>query len=604
MKVWNCYNRKKDQKNQSTFQKLVIMGGLVFFVLLAAFLSTWRYLGRAVQESLRQARESLMEQMVGKFASYHQNIVQVATSMAYSPTVYACFFQDSAERVISNDEVSVVFSNTFLLDNSIEDIFLYDREREQIAGAGKELEELEGLAFLEEWKERTAYSGLFAMPGTNAPCYALYFPVFDLESEKYADQIGMCVLVIRAARLAEILTEAQRMPGGELYLADAGGQILAASGEMGRQSPEEGKDGAQRTAQAIAIGGFSLVYEGTEAALSQEVARNIGFIAAAYLLAALLVLWLLYICYRSMVRPIQEMDAFVQAVMSDPSLRIEVREQNEIGKVGQGLNLMLDSIARKNAEIQEMKEWAYQAELAKKQLQILAYRNQIHPHFLYNTLDCVRAMAVLNGQKPIAAIAMALSRMFRFAVKEENVVTVEEEVSYIEEYARIIDFRFDGKIKIEVEVGEGVFSKPILKMILQPLIENAVFHGLERQVGGGRVEASVCMAGEGRLRLEVADDGCGMPAEALARLRASLSEGQGEDNSGAEGSWKAGGMPREQGTGGIGLPNIYHRLQLFYGEGMEFSIESREREGTTVMIEITDDVTDGGIAHVSGFSGR
>lgn len=124
MKVWNCYNRKKDQKNQSTFQKLVIMGGLVFFVLLAAFLSTWRYLGRAAQESLRQARESLMEQMVGKFASYHQNIVQVATSMAYSPTVYACFFQDSAERVISNDEVSVVFSNTFLLDNSIEDIFL------------------------------------------------------------------------------------------------------------------------------------------------------------------------------------------------------------------------------------------------------------------------------------------------------------------------------------------------------------------------------------------------------------------------------------------------------------------------------------------------
>ena len=184
---------------------------------------------------------------------------------------------------------------------------------------------------------------------------------------------------------------------------------------------------------------------------------------------------------------------------------------------------MLDNIERKNAQLQEMKEWAYQTELAKKQLQILVYQNQIHPHFLYNTLDCIRAMAVLNDQKPIAAITMALSRMFRFAVREEHIVAVEKEISYVREYAKIIDYRFNGKIKIQIEAEEQAAARPMIKMILQPIIENAVFHGLERNVGGGTVTASVAMARGDRLCLKVEDNGCGMSEEKLKVLRNSLA---------------------------------------------------------------------------------
>lgn len=568
---------------KTTFHKLVLVGGLVFLVLLGAFLLTRYSIRRTVQENIEQAEKNLMEQMEEKFQDYRHNMIQIVSSMAYSPTVYSYFSQNSAERVISNEDISMVFSNTFLLDNTIADIFLYDKNMERIASAGKEIEELDDYGFLKEWKEEITYSGLFVMPGTHTPCYALFFPVFKLESEKYAEQIGMCVMVFNTQKLMGILSDAQLMSGAGLSLTDTENHVLASSGMGDLNKMEEVVCKDTRT---LAIEGWTLSLWGTNAELSQELSQNTFFIAAAYayLLAAVLVLWLLIICYRSLVHPIQEMDDFVHQVSFNPELRIEVKDKNEIGKVEQGLNRMLDNIAQKNAELQEVKEWAYQTELAKKQLQILVYRNQINPHFLYNTLDCIRAMAILNDQKPIAAITLALSRMFRFAVKEGNVVTVEDEVNYIREYARIIDYRFNGKIKIQIEMEDAVSTKPMIKLILQPIIENAVFHGLERKIGGGTVEASVKMDGKGRLRLMVVDNGCGMSGETLENLQKSLAGEQREDS--------------------IGLPNICHRLKLFYGEEVEFSIDSKENKGTRVIIEIADKVEERGLTHVPDVSGR
>ncbi len=261
--------------------------------------------------------------------------------------------------------------------------------------------------------------------------------------------------MVKTQELMEILKDAQLSSGEELYLIDRDRRILAsAQGEEAKRLDQEEGDGSAVSCpyvRELAIDGWTLVLKRRNAGLYREISKEMGLIAAAYLLAAILVLLLLVICYRNLVRPIQEMDDFVGTVSWNPKLRIEVKDKNEIGKVEQGLNQMLDNIERKNAQLQEMKEWAYQTELAKKQLQILVYQNQIHPHFLYNTLDCIRAMAVLNDQKPIAAITMALSRMFRFAVREEHIVAVEEEISYVREYAKIIDYRFNGKIKIQIE---------------------------------------------------------------------------------------------------------------------------------------------------------
>ena len=168
---------------------------------------------------------------------------------------------------------------------------------------------------------------------------------------------------------------------------------------------------------------------------------------------------------------------------------------------------------------------------------------------------------------------MSLSRVFRYAIKGENVVTVAEEISYIREYARIIEYRFMGKIRVAIQMEEAAADKPIIKLILQPLVENAVFHGLEQTIDGGTVQVKVEHR-EGQLIFRVADDGCGIGKERLRDIRAGIEAGEK--------------------TGGIGMSNIYQRLKLFYGEQMEFRIESEPGEGTKITIRIPDAVQDGG----------
>ena len=149
---------------------------------------------------------------------------------------------------------------------------------------------------------------------------------------------------------------------------------------------------------------------------------------------------------------------------------------------------------------------------------------------------------------------MALSKVFRFAVKGENIVSVEEEVSYIREYAKIIDYRFMGKIDVDIEMEDAVKEKRVIKLMLQPLVENAVFHGLEQKLEDGEVNVSIHMHGEDHIMFVVEDNGCGIEPARLVWMRDNLDS-------------------RPTGQKGIGVANIYQRLKLFYG--MMWSFRSR-----------------------------
>ena len=170
----------------------------------------------------------------------------------------------------------------------------------------------------------------------------------------------------------------------------------------------------------------------------------------------------------------------------------------------------------------------------------------------------------------IAEISMALSKVFRFACKGDNIVTVQEEIEYIREYSKIIDYRFMGKIDVEVDLETGVEEKSVIKLLLQPLVENAVFHGLEQTVDGGEVCVHVGFRENGYLEILVEDNGCGISKEQLQNLRNTWNSDKREK--------------------GIGIANIYQRLHLFYGEDVIFDIQSEEGKGTKVRIVIPDNI--------------
>lgn len=572
----------KRARKQSVFRSLFLMGLVLSMVLLASFAVMNRQMRLIRRENVLDTNQLLMEQIQDKIDEYGHNMTQIATATVYSPTVYTCFFQDSVQRAISVENVNMVFSNIMLIENNIAGIYLFDKESELIASMGNGTQESENMRFIHVQKERQEYSSLFYLSNSSMPYYAFYFPVFDLNSQIYGQQIGMCVFIMKTDKLVELMQDGRTTTYAQLYLVDRDNRVLAVLG--GEDIEELTPDRMESTADyyvaemEMPVGGWRLVSRIPKRDISETADDSLEFYAGGYVLALGLLLCMILFVYWRLLLPIREMDSFVRRVSIDSGARMDIRRQDEIGTVEAGMNQMLDNIEEKNIQIQAAREKVYQMESAEKQLQILAYRNQINPHFLYNTLDCIRGMALYHDEEEIAEITVALSKLFRFAVKGGNIVRVEEEIAHIKEYARIIDYRFHGRIKVKVEAEDEVKKKSVIKFLLQPLIENAVFHGLEKKLDGGEVRAKIYREKNDRICCIVEDDGCGIDAGKLKELKADF-----EDNEKQK---------------GIGMANIYQRLRLFYGEEAFFSIDSTENKGTKVVISIPDLVDEGAAADV------
>ena len=170
-------------------------------------------------------------------------------------------------------------------------------------------------------------------------------------------------------------------------------------------------------------------------------------------------------------------------------------------------------------------------------------------------------------------MAMALSDIFRYAVKGSNIVTVSDEVSYIGKFARIIEYRFMGKIMINVDADEEALDKPMIRFFLQPLVENSVFHGLESKMDAGFVNVTIKDV-DGRLKMAVEDNGLGMDEETLKKLKEDIKD------------------PHE--NTGIGLSNIVQRLKLFYGDDYTIKVRSQVDKGTVIWISVPDHIREHG----------
>ena len=189
---------------------------------------------------------------------------------------------------------------------------------------------------------------------------------------------------------------------------------------------------------------------------------------------------------------------------------------------------------------------------------------------MHNTFECIRGMALLYEVPDIAEIAEALSRFFSYNVRGKGYATIREIADHIHDYASIIGYRFMNKYTISIEIEEEVMDQYMPKMILQPLVENAVFHGLEPKEESGNVSVFVGKEKD-RLAIRVQDSGCGMDEKELEALQVKLKEYD-----------RTSLLPLQK--HGIGMVNIYRRLRLFYGTQLEFNVTSKVGEGTQIEI--------------------
>ncbi|POP39726.1 sensor histidine kinase [Blautia sp. AF13-16] len=556
----------------SLWLQLIAFTALIMFFLLAAYAITDSYSGKILRDRTIDLNDKILLQVEGKMEDFHDTLNHVATSMAYAPTTYDYFTMDPVARVMVSEDLSEIFSNTVLLESDIAGIYLYDTSLNQIAAMGKAADNPD---FVQSLKKQMEFGDIFYLNQAGVPFYTVYFPVYDLNNRQYGIQTGMCVMMMRTDNLSGLLEDSQATENTQVFLLDGNYQIIASRGNNGLEeldrSMMRSTDEFYVKVRSVRMDGWKVVSRIPESEMNSSMDDGKKFVTIAYVLAFALLILLVWFCYKRFVGPLHQVDLFIQKIVDRPEERMEIGREDEIGTVVQSLNHMLDARQKMNQEIQESQRRMYEAEIAKKQLQVLAYRNQINPHFLYNTFECICSMALYYEVDDIAEITMALSKVFRFAVKGENIVSVEEEVSYIREYAKIIDYRFMGKIDVDIEMEDAVKEKRVIKLMLQPLVENAVFHGLEQKLEDGEVNVSIHMHGEDHIMFVVEDNGCGIEPARLVWMRDNLDS-------------------RPTGQKGIGVANIYQRLKLFYGDDVVFQIESRLGEGTRITIIIPDEL--------------
>ncbi|MEQ4480896.1 cache domain-containing sensor histidine kinase [Cohnella silvisoli] len=251
------------------------------------------------------------------------------------------------------------------------------------------------------------------------------------------------------------------------------------------------------------------------------------------------------------------------------NIPIAVTSGDEIGRISVSYNRML-------GQLDQLINEKYKLKLKNKSAELKALQAQINPHFIYNTLQAIGSVALEEGIKELEEMTIALSNMLRYSIKSAGMmVTLEDEINNSKDYLSIQKFRFEEKLVFRIEIADELRSIQIPKLILQPILENSVIHGIERKKTPSTIEIRCKALGE-VLSITVGDDGVGMDSDKLAQIRTTLSR---TDDEFAEGD-------------SIGIANVYQRLRLLMGDQFEMNIRSESGKGTTVemLIHVDDNI--------------
>lgn len=287
-------------------------------------------------------------------------------------------------------------------------------------------------------------------------------------------------------------------------------------------------------------------------------------------ISCLLAVWISWLVYSGIASPISSLvSGMKQLRLGNLDTRLANKRQDELGYLTDAFNQTVEQQRHLIRDIYEQ-----QLMLTKTELKFL--QSQINPHFLYNTLDSIYWSAKNYDADDISEMVLNLSKFFRLSLsKGREAFTVEETFSHLDYYIRVQQQRFVGQFTVHYDADASSRGLYILKLILQPLVENAILHGLEKKKRDGELRISAELQGE-RLILTVSDNGKGIGEEKMKRIRAALAgRGGGEEHADAERSGEF-----------FGLRNVKSRIRLYYGDTAEFTVASTEGAGTTARIEL------------------
>lgn len=241
----------------------------------------------------------------------------------------------------------------------------------------------------------------------------------------------------------------------------------------------------------------------------------------------------------------------------DLSVRLEVKKEDELDIISENFNIMCENL---DTYIQK----SYLAEIEQKNAEMSALQSQINPHFLYNTLEAIRMKAICNGDKEVGKMLYGLAVVFRSQIKDDNIVNVAKELYYCKKYLELFEFRYQDKFQFKIDCPEEYAILPVIKFIVQPIIENYFAHGIRLQEDDNYLEILV-EDENNNLLIHIKDNGIGMTEEEIIEKRREMKNKSNNTNS-------------------IGLLNVHRRMTAAYGE--DYGVELRKNVGKGLWVTL------------------
>lgn len=322
--------------------------------------------------------------------------------------------------------------------------------------------------------------------------------------------------------------------------------------------------------------------EGLDVTVRLETVKSRFYLSDVFVVSIVLILLLAFtsqflinrLMHATVLKPISNLSDEMLLIQDRPdSARLGPLHIYELDPIVKSVNRMLDALDKAGNFVNKARLDLLEAQLHRNESELYALQSQINPHFLFNTLQCIRALALSNNIVNVASVTSSMADLMRYALNTNDIVTLGDEISITKKYLSIIDIRYQQRIHYSINVSEELFDIECLRMIIQPLVDNAVNHGLSMIADGGKIEI-LAQKLDQNIIVEVQDNGCGIDKSTLDEIEKMLDTDFHE-------------LLKNSKFRSYGLYNIHKRIQIAYGNKYGLKIDTEPgRTKMTILLPL------------------
>ncbi|SHJ65436.1 two-component system, sensor histidine kinase YesM [Dethiosulfatibacter aminovorans DSM 17477] len=572
---------------QLSIQNLIAISFSIAIVMMITIIGIVSFLitTRTVDENTNEYVKQLVNQINYDIEHYLNNIEISLNTIKSNEEIYSYFEMEETDSELEGN-ISDMLNDYLVSRNDAVNVFLVRKDGSVIVNEGG-YELKQDFPMPMEMHDVKSADGEF-MDISNAHIQNLIVDrykwvvscstgIFDVES---GDYLGTAVIDLNFNLIDDVLNNVSLGEKGYMFITDEAGNIvyhpkheLIYSGIRHEdiQLIVDSKDGYVSTMEEDRVKDYIIStsdYSGWKVVGAvyvdelnpyERVTKQIYILLIG--LSLVLAILISVIISRRFLHPIKDLnDGMNRFKYGDLDTVVDIKEENEFGELADTFNDM-------TGRIKNLVERNKQSEKAKRKFELKSLQSQINPHFLYNTLDSIVWMAEAEMNREVVEMTDSLAKLFRIIINRgDEFVTVAQEIEHIESYLKIQKLRYGEKLNYEIKADPSLLSLRIVKIIIQPIVENAIYHGIKKLATPGMIWIRLTDKDE-YMEIIIQDNGVGMDEETVRKL---LEPGE-----------KGG-----SGKGGIGVLNVDQRIKLHYGDEYGIDIESEEFEGTKITMKL------------------